>query len=283
MKNHILLVFSLLVMQCLPAQDIKLDMDKTSIVIGEQIRMNLQAEFKREPVSWVILDSIPHFEILNKSKVDTTRNGNLLVLRQSLTLTSFDSGQWNIPPIIIGGAKTKPVPIQVGFSKMDYNQPYHDIKDIIQVKRPIESTWHWYLILLAVIILLFVLFFPREKAKKTAEFVPDEGAYKAALRKLEQLKTAELKDNKELYTELIHIFREYLEKRRNIRSFSKTTDDLSIRMSELGLPKEQFAELVQTLRLGDLVKFAQFQPSGVENENSIRVVQQNIIAIENLS
>ena len=113
--------------------------------------------------------------------------------------------------------------------------------------------------------------------------MPDEGAYKTALRKLEQLKTADIKDNKQLYTELIQIFREYLEKRKNIRSFSKTTDDLSLQISELSLPRDQFSELVQMLRLSDLVKFAQFQPAREENRQSIQVAEENIMLIEKLN
>ena len=126
------------------------------------------------------------------------------------------------------------------------------------------------------------MFFPKAKKKATGEFVPDEGAYKKALRQLEKLRTSDDGDSKAYYTSLIGIFRDYLHKRRNIYSFSKTTDDLSIQMQQLNMDREQYADLLQALRLSDLVKFARYQPSKAENETSIDTVKQSIITIENL-
>ena len=283
MKNQILILFSFFFVHTLQAQDVRLTLDRTRILIGEQMNMDIEADFKTGPVSWITLDSLPHFEILDRSKIDTIRKGDLLQLHQRFLLTSWDSGRWQLAPIALGATKTKPVTIDVAFSKMDPNQDYHDVKDILGMKQPEVSTWYWYLIFIGVLIILFLLFFPKEKKKEEAGFVPDEGAYKAALRKLEQLKTADIKDNKQLYTELIQIFREYLEKRKNIRSFSKTTDDLSLQISELSLPRDQFSELVQMLRLSDLVKFAQFQPAREENRQSIQVAEENIMLIEKLN
>ena len=85
-----------------------------------------------------------------------------------------------------------------------------------------------------------------------------------------------------LYTELVSIFRDYLAKRKNIQSHSKTTDDLSIQIAALQLPIEMYQPLVQTLRLSDLVKFAQFKPGKNEEQDSIETIKQSIIAIEGL-
>ena len=78
------------------------------------------------------------------------------------------------------------------------------------------------------------------------------------------------------------IFRAYLQKRKNIQSFSKTTDDISVRIGQLDMPREQYNELVQTLRLSDMVKFARFQPASSEREACVDIIKQNIITIENL-
>ena len=85
-----------------------------------------------------------------------------------------------------------------------------------------------------------------------------------------------------MHTQLVNIFREYLEKRKNIRSFSKTTDDLAIQVGALSLHRDAYAALVQALRLSDLVKFAQFKPAPAETSASIDVVEENIKAIENI-
>src|SRR5439155_16039129 len=103
-------------------------------------------------------------------------------------------------------------------------------------------------------------FFRKGKKKPKTAFVPDEGAYKSALKKLEQLRKKEVTSDKLFYTELVNVFREYLHRRKNIQSFSKTTDDLAVQVKQLEMPVQEYNSLLQTLRLSDLVKFARFEP-----------------------
>jgi hypothetical protein len=53
-------------------------------------------------------------------------------------------------------------------------------------------------------------------------------------------------------------------------------------MRQLQLHNEQYNQLVQTLRMSDMVKFAKYQPQTKENEEAISVIEKNIITIENL-
>src|SRR5215212_2566483 len=141
--------------------------DKQRILIGEKIQLHVQAIFpKAKPVYWIHLDSIPHFEIMERSKVDTQIVANGISLHQNITITSWDSGRWVFPSLTIPGAKTKPFLVDVAYTPMDPNQPYNEIKEIVEVQRPIESNWYWYFIGAAMLIALFVLFFPGEKEKK---------------------------------------------------------------------------------------------------------------------
>jgi hypothetical protein len=256
--------------------------DKQKILIGEQLQLYLKAVvYKPGPVTWFAIDSFPHFEILRKSKIDSQQTSEGLFLQQAITVTSWDSGRWAIPSFSLGNKKTSPVLVSVSFSPMDPNQPYHDIKDILDVQKPFASNWYWYLVGIAVLIALFLLFFPPKEEKKGAvAAVPAEDPYKAALNRLERLKTAD--EPKYLFTELVDTFRNYLEKRKNIQSFSKTTDDLSVQMKQLNLPGDQYHQLVQTLRMSDMVKFAKYLPQAKEGEEAIEVIKNNIITIENL-
>ena len=72
--------------------------------------------------------------------------------------------------------------------------------------------------------------------------------------------------------------RNYLQQRKNIHSFSKTTEDLSRQLSELQLNGSD--QLVQVLQRSDMVKFARYQPMFTENEQAIEVIKKNIISIE---
>ncbi|HVG40478.1 MAG TPA: hypothetical protein VM888_02610, partial [Chitinophagaceae bacterium] len=121
---------------------------KEKILIGEPFSVTLQATIaKGKSVQWRP-DSIPHFEILAKSKIDTQVTGGELNLKQTLTVTSWDSGRWELSPFPQLQLKRgiKPIIIDVTFSAFDPAQNYHDIKDIMEVAKPERVTWYWYLI-----------------------------------------------------------------------------------------------------------------------------------------
>ena len=283
MKGFIFLLLGFLVAIAANAQRVVATADKQKILIGEQFHLRLQANFNDgETTDFFDVDTIPRFEILDKSAIDTSKFNGGIALIQDFTLTSWDSGKIQIAPFVLGKYQTKSLTIDVAYSPspFDTTQPYHDIHDILEVKRPAESSWYWYLIGLLVLILLFLLFFPKGKPRAKGAFVSDEGAYKKALKKLDTLRK-KTDDSKVFYTELVQIFREYLHKRRNIYSFSKTTEDLSIQMQELNMQKEQYQQLVQTLLLSDLVKYARYEASPQEKENSFESIKEGIISIEN--
>ncbi|MBO9681256.1 MAG: hypothetical protein J7502_01065 [Flavisolibacter sp.] len=284
MKGFIFLLFISFATLSVTAQKVTVTADKQKILIGEPFHLRLQANFnKGEPLDFFEVDSVLRFEILDKSEIDTSNFSDGVALLQNLTLTSWDSGKIHIAPFVLGAYQTKPLMIDVAYSPhpFDTTKPYHDIHDILDVKRPIESTWYWYLIGLLVLILLFLLFFPKGKPKAKGEFVSDEGAYKRALKKLDALQKRTDADGKIFYTELVQIFREYLHKRKNIYSFSKTTDDLSTQIEKLNMDKDQYQQLVQTLLLSDFVKYAKYQSSSGERRNSAESIRESIVAIEN--
>jgi hypothetical protein len=205
-----------------------------------------------------------------------------LRLKQVVMITSWDSGSWRLPTVIRDGTPSQPVTIEVGYtSPWDPKQPYHDIKGIAPVKNPGRSTWWWYVIGLAVLIALFLLFFPEGRKDKEGNDI-DSNAYKKAMLQLEQLqKEGKTGANiKQYYTEMINIFRTYLKGAKGIQSFSKTTDDLSIQLQALKMPSTDYNNLVQTLRLSDLVKFAQYRPEGKINEEAIHTIKESITTIE---
>jgi hypothetical protein len=283
MKGFIFLPLIVFFSISVTAQKVTATADKQKILIGEQFHLRLQANFHNgEPLDFFEIDTIPRFEILDKSEIDTSRFNDGVALIQNFTLTSWDSGRIQIAPLALGRYQTKPLTVDVAYSPspFDTTQPYHDIHDIVDVKPPIQTTWYWYLIGLLILILLFLLFFPKGKPRGKGEFVSDEGAYKRALKKLDALQKKPYTDSKIFYTELIQIFREYLHRRKNIYSFSKTTDDLSIQMEQLNMDRDQYQQLVQTLLLSDLVKYAKYQPTKEENENAVNDIRGGIVAIE---
>lgn len=280
------LVFLLLVMMVfgsLQAQTLSATADKQQILIGEQLQLHIKATLPQNvPFTWLSIDTIPHFEIMERSKVDTTVNNNQLTLTQTLTLTSWDSGKWNIPPLNFEGGRSAPISVKVNWD-LPFNpkQPYHDIKDIRDVKVEEPSNWYWYFLLAIILIALFLLFFSEKEKKENDKPVLDANAYQKALKQLDDLDDGRKDiETKQLYTKMLHIFRWYLQTGKGIQSYSKTTDDLSIKLKELNMPSGQFNELLQTLRLADLVKFAKYKPAESETKSALQNIRNSIITIE---
>lgn len=267
-----------------PKAPVAATVDRSKIFIGEQFDLILDVRSATEtPPAFFKLDSLAHFEIVAKSKIDTTSVGKETLLSQRITLTSWDSGRWQLPSFSLGGmGKTKPIAIEVTYSPMDPKQDYHDVKEILDVQKPKQPNWHWYLVGLALLIGLFLLLFPRKKKKKP-EVVSNPDAYKIAMAGLQKLKKeGAAKDAKSFYVDLIDVFRKYLQDRKGLQSLSKTTDDLALQIKNLNLPSGLYQPLVHTLQLSDAVKFARFVPAEGENKQSLDVIQKNIDAIEKI-
>jgi hypothetical protein len=271
----------LLIANWLPAQVINLSYDRQRILLGEPMAVTVKAfTDKGKVLDNFPLDTLPHLEILEASKIDTTVVGEAMQLSQTLTVTSWDSGRWNLPTVITASAPSKLIAFDVVYtSPWDPAQPYHDIKGIVPVENPGRSTWWWYLIGLAVLAALFLLFFPSGKKEK-AEIELDKNAYRKALQELEKLEREKAVDVKGFHTELINIFRTYLKGAKGIQSFSKTTDDLSIQLQGQKLPSTEYNHLVQMLRLSDLVKFAAYRPADEANREALLTIKQSITTIE---
>src|SRR5688500_12797750 len=127
---------------------VKASVDKNQVVIGEPITLTLEAYIPLgQQVVWFPLDTIPHFEFLKKPGPDTVESIEGKKISQVLTLTSFDSGQWEIPQLELKVLKqsyyTDTLLIDVGFIPFDREADYRDIKGIIDVNNPDAKYIPW--------------------------------------------------------------------------------------------------------------------------------------------
>lgn len=284
MKTAVVLTISCL-FSCLQlfAQPVTAVADRDSILIGEKIQLQLKAFYApgQQPV-WFDIDTIPHFEIMERQPVDTQRYNQDLILKQTLILTSWDSGTWFIPALKLPQGNTEALQIYVGHTPFDYSQPYNPIHDIREVeeKKP-GPNWFWWALIALVLIALYLVFFPPKKEEE-APAVIDPGAYQKAMARLRELqaKDYQQQDTKVFFSELIRIFRDYLQGGKGLVSHSRTTTDLSVQLKGFGLPQDQYASLVQALRLGDLVKFARYRASAGEADKALDEIAGAIKSIE---
>jgi hypothetical protein len=266
---------------------IKATIDRNRILIGEHIQLTLEADIpENEPIRFFVIDSLPHFELLNKLRIDTSNTSKGTFLKQVIQITSFDSGHWSIPALTLGeNMITDTIPVDVAFSPMDSTQDYHDIKDIIDVKPPEEEKkwWLWYAIVGgALLIILLLIYFLRKKKPAVVAAAPVIDPYQEAMKQLEELQKGK-PDQKQYYSRLVDIFRLYVFRKKDIHSLQKTTDDLVVQLKGIPITKEQFEKLSQALRLSDFVKFAKYIPSAEDDKAIFETIINSITSIERLT
>jgi hypothetical protein len=282
----IILLFAVLLSAAQTTTTAKAAVDKNRLLIGEQVQLTLEVNIpENEPIRFFYIDTIPHFEFISKAVIDTTDTDDGTILRQIITITSFDSGHWVIPSFILGDkAVTDSIPMDVVFSDFNPEQDYHDIKDIIEVepKKEERKWWIWYAIGGgALVLILLITYLLRKKKPVPVTVAAPADPYADALSQLELVRSQK-PETKQYYSRLIDIFRVYLEKRKGIHSLQKTTDDLVVQLKSIPLEKEQFEKLSQSLRLADFVKFAKYAPSVEDDRNTFEIIKKTIGDIEQI-
>lgn len=274
---------------------IKTSVDKNQILIGQQIKYRVEISFpiNKYRLQWFDVPAeLNHFTIVAKDKVDSATNQEINTFGETIILTSFDSGRQFIPSMplrinAIDGEEaftmfTDSIPINVLHSPLDSIQPFHDIKTIIEVKAGWEW-WVWALIIAGVILLtgLIILIVRRLKKKKqhvdlfASKLTPYEEAVQA-LSALDEEGLLLKHEEKEFHLRLSHIFKRYLSRKLNVNKMHLTTDDLLIELTPMDVQKKSVADLANSLRMGNAVKFAQYIPAASESEKCKNVVKEII-------
>jgi BatD DUF11 like domain len=270
---------------------VKAAVDKNQILIGEPVRFSI--DIKSPLVSGNQLpafDSLLHFELIEKGSLDSLISAAGASYHMEWKITSFDSGTRVIPsfPIIIGQQvyKTDSLAIEVSYGKVDTARDYHDIKSILDIENPEVKYIPWALAALTFAALFLFVWFIRkpfvrdfvEVRTPTSQISPlDE-----AMASLEQLKNMLHKDAstvKKYYSGLHDSLRIYLNRRLGMVTMEKTSEELLLSLSGLGLDREVFSKLAATLRMGDFVKFAKYVPGPNENDNNLQAIRSAMMLI----
>ena len=274
---------------------LKATVDKQKIFIGEPVQLMLEATVKgNAPLVWPSLDSLPHFEWVEKHNVDSSVQPGLRYYRQYLTITSFDSGAYAIPRLAFtAGNKqyfTDSIRINIGYTKIDPNKDYHDIKDIIDIPNPFARWFAWIVAFASLVSLALVIWLVRKKRllkprSVLSQKTPVLSPYEEALRQLDDLQRQNLPGTgsvKLYYSRLGDIFRLYLYRRLDIQSLAETSEEIIAQLRRLALPAQQFSELSDTLRMSDFVKFAKYQPGSADAEGHFRTIRSAVEELDSM-
>lgn len=268
--------------------------NRDQILIGEPIKLTFEVRIPLgQSYTWFNLDTIPHFDIIEKGKTDTSDNIDGKQFHQELTITSFDSGTVLLPPLIlqVNGKSyaTDSIPIEVSYAQLDISKDYRDIKEIEEVPKPKWMDWIPWVLGLFTLIAIGVIVYLLRKPKKVAPVAqppqPKLGPYEEALQALEELRKQGLQNGevKTYYSRLNDILRVFMFRKLKVATLEKTNEELIGQLRQTPMDKESFNQLVYALQIADFVKFAKYQPDEKDNERNFAVIETAIKTLNNIS
>lgn len=268
--------------------------DTTSIRLGEQVKISVTAKVMIYALKGANIkvafpnlpDSLNHLEIVSRTSLDTTgSNEQQRLWKQTITLTSFDSGRWELPPMkfevfsVTDGSYdsvfTDPIFIDVNTVAVDTSKAFKPIKPLRRVAWNLLDYWPYLLgilLLVTAVVLYFVYWHKRKPAPKPAPAVPARSPYEIAMAELAQLEKDKPwnTDVKLYYTQLTDVLRQYFEQQFHIAALEQTTAELMQNIKPVTVLNQQRDKLQSILTLADLAKFAKLQPSPQEHEDCLQ-------------
>ncbi len=255
-------------------------MDTNQITIGDQAHLFLRiaslqhTDIKCDLSPW---ETISGLEITKQTPWDTILEPPGIALQKVLTVTSFDSGTYYIPPLVVewgdkrGSVSTPEIRLEVR------NPPVADlapIREIVREKIALEDIWPY---LLAVGLFLVVVYgisrwMHREKITPAPLPEPEVSHAEIAMHWLGNLESKQLWQKgmiREFETELTLILRDFLKKQFHIPALEATTGELLLLLQQHGFSHDRLADLRSVLEVADLVKFARAEPDDLLYDHAL--------------
>jgi len=265
--------------------------DTNAILIGEQVKLGLHFDLPqgKTPLFPVFHDTLTSaLEIIGKTAIDTVVNAEtgMKSLRQTLIITSFDTGYFVIPPIPFGIMKPGDTTYQVLQSDPlllnVFSVEVDTTKEIKPIIRPMAEPYTLLeflpiisLVFAVAIIIFAIFYFIRRRKKNKPFFAKKEKSllppYEEALLHLDELKRKKLWQNdriKEYHTELTDVVRRYIERRYGIQALEMVSADIMEQLKKQKVNDVALSKIKASFELADLVKFAKSGATPIENDTS---------------
>lgn len=294
------IIFCFCTGQRVAAQQAVVTLDREQILIGEQVTLQLKVENLTDQAqrvqSWFkVKDTASHIEVVRSGKIDTISVDGQTTLMQKLTITSFDSGSWQIPviePVVkdINNQEytlsTTPVTLQVMPVDVSNLKDFHPVKDILNVAYT-DYTWLYItgaVILLGLLTFLMIRWIKRTKDQpKTGKPVvkgPPLAWAMGQIDALEKEKLVEAGKVKEFYTRLLDICRAYFDERLSSHAFQATSKELVASLQAYLVRHKERADMESFASLSDYVKFAEHSPEVEKTKEAVTTARQTLTSVE---
>ena len=303
-KSHLLLYLGLILSTPITSfsQNLSIQgkLNRSEIKTGEQAVIDLTIRTNNLPQTQFYLKEEAQKEapytVIALVPVDTVDiSSRIKEISAKLVLTSFDSTLITIPPIVAktptDSAETAPMGLKVIQPEVDSKHPsnFKDIKAPWDVSLSLKdwlililSSWIFWVVI-AILVGFYIAYrvfnyYQSKKANPTPQIQVRELSLiektEAALLQLEQQQLIEQELFKEFYSELITIFKSYLNKSYSWTTTEMTSNELMKQMSsvELFSPEQEMLRLVLTE--ADLSKFAKYTPSSDNARLALSQIRQ---------
>jgi hypothetical protein len=296
--RYIILGFFLIVGMGLQAQNATITTNpyKNKIRIGEPIQVDISVNLAGANTFYY-----PRFdgdtltaqiELTQPIQVDTNfansaDKSSILGFSVHMFITSFDSGLWAVPqiPFIINSdtVLSEAFLIEVTTVEVDTSEAFAPIigpKELPYTWREIAEmvleygAWAYGILLTLAVIIFLLGKTPKPKPPEEEEKITIP-PHQIALRRLNELKDEQLLAKgaiKAFHVQVSDITRQYIENRFNVLARESTTPEIKHMLKQIGLPSALRKQVIDSLKLSDLVKFAKAQPEQAENEACLEMV-----------
>ena len=280
----------------LKAQDVEVEgkVESTDVQVGKPFTLNLSLKV---PYGWFVewndftTDTLSEqLDIIKRSDVERTADADSnVIVKQQLTLMTFDTGQVQVPPIALKYARsfddanrlkayTDPIDLYSTTIAVDTTLAYKPIVEPITAPVQMKEVFPWILAVLLLALAVFGIWYWRRHRKTKVDADgnivrgPVIPPYDKAVGDLENLRQQKLWQSgkvKEYYSSLTDIAREYIEGQFGVNAVEMTTDDILEEIKPLHFSQETYDKLKGTMEVADLVKFAKYSSSNLESENAM--------------
>ncbi len=264
---------------------------RDSVLIADQLRYGFRLENVKAGTVLGLPDLskgvMASIELVRDWKIDTLkirRKTQEMNLEGSFVITSFDEGKYELPDIAVQRTTPDGKIDTLLFAGKDLevlSMPVdtttfkpHDIKGQIRYPLTFKEILP-YIIgiqLLAVIIILVVSLLKMRKKNESGEGGVKEPAYIVALKKLDKFRGNKLwepEKQKQFYSGVTDVLREYIAARFGVGAMEMTTAEIFEGLKDKEIPQEIMEETRNLFVTSDLVKFAKMTVSDDENVKAV--------------
>ena len=295
-KTILFLILALFATSGLKAQNVEVEgkVESTEVQVGKPFTLDLSLKV---PYGWFVewndftIDTLSEqIDIIKRGNVERTADADSnVIVKQQLTLMTFDTGQIQLPAVSLTYAQsfddpmrlqafTEPIDLYATTMVVDTLQPYKPIVEPIAAPIQMKEVFPWLLAVLLLALAVFGVWYwhKHRKTKVDAEgniirgpVIPPYDKAVGDLKRLREEKMWQSGKVKEYFSSLTDIAREYIEGQFGVNAVEMTTDDILNEIKPLHFKKETYDKLKDTMEIADLVKFAKYSASTLESDTAL--------------